>query len=212
LTAYDKSRVRAKKSIRIVAQEHKKRIDRTSRAVVDSSSSSAAVGAGGGIGAGGAGGMSNMMRKRSTKLWGSRLEEVTREKSGAFSSASAYSAVPESPSAAPKRGFFLAFFFSLGGPIFWYAYSLSAIFKWVRGELIGKGTYGRVYLALNATTGEMIAVKQVEIPRTASDKNDSRQVTVVQALKSESETLKDLDHPNIVQYLGFEETMYNLSM
>jgi len=87
-----------------------------------------------------------------------------------------------------------------------------ATFKWVRGELIGRGTYGRVYLALNATTGEMIAVKQVEMPRTPSDKNDSRQITVVQALKMESETLKDLDHPNIVQYLGFEETPTNLSM
>jgi serine/threonine protein kinase len=78
--------------------------------------------------------------------------------------------------------------------------------------LIGKGAYGRVYLALNATTGEMIAVKQIEIPTTASNKNDSRQVTVVQALKMESETLKDLDHPNIVQYLGFEETPNFLSM
>ena len=88
----------------------------------------------------------------------------------------------------------------------------TAIFRWVRGELIGKGTYGKVYLALNATTGEMIAVKQVEIPRTASDKDDSRQVSVVEALKLESETLKDLDHPNIVQYLGFEETPTFLSM
>ena len=90
--------------------------------------------------------------------------------------------------------------------------SFTATFKWVRGELIGQGTYGRVYLALNATTGEMIAVKQVELPRTASDKNDSRQHAVVQALKMESETLKDLDHPHIVQYLGFEETPSNLSM
>lgn len=89
---------------------------------------------------------------------------------------------------------------------------MSAIFRWVRGELIGKGTYGRVYLALNATTGEMIAVKQVEIPRTASDKSDSRQITVVEALKSESETLKDLDHPNIVQYLGYEESPLHVSM
>jgi hypothetical protein len=89
---------------------------------------------------------------------------------------------------------------------------LLAIFKWVRGELIGKGTYGRVYLALNATTGEMIAVKQVEIPQTASDWEDHRQVTVVEALKTENETLKDLDHPYIVQYLGFEETPMFLSM
>ena len=87
-----------------------------------------------------------------------------------------------------------------------------AIFRWVRGELIGKGTYGRVYLALNATTGEMIAVKQVEIPRTASDKDDSRQVSVVEALKLESETFAELDHPNIVSYLGFEETPTFLSM
>ena len=55
-------------------------------------------------------------------------------------------------------------------------------------------------------------MKQVEIPRTASDKEDSRPVTVVEALKSESETLKDLDHPNIVSYLGFEETPTFLSM
>jgi mitogen-activated protein kinase kinase kinase len=58
----------------------------------------------------------------------------------------------------------------------------------------------------------MIAVKQVEIPRTASGKNDTWQVTVMEALKIESETLKDLDHPNIVQYLGFEETPNFLSM
>ena len=69
-----------------------------------------------------------------------------------------------------------------------------------------------MYLALNATTGEMIAVKQVEMPRTASDRDDSRQASVVEALKLESETLKDLDHPNIVQYLGFEETPTFLSM
>ena len=69
-----------------------------------------------------------------------------------------------------------------------------------------------MYLALNANTGEMIAVKQVEIPRTDSDMNDTRQISVVEALKLESETLKDLDHPNIVQYLGFEETpsFYNM--
>jgi serine/threonine protein kinase len=89
---------------------------------------------------------------------------------------------------------------------------LGIAFKWVRGELIGKGTYGRVYLAMNANTGEMMAVKQVELPQTASDRNDSRQASVVQALKLEMETLKDLDHPNIVQYLGFEETPTNLSM
>lgn len=87
-----------------------------------------------------------------------------------------------------------------------------AIFQWVRGELIGKGSYGRVYLALNATTGEIIAVKQVELPKSASDRTDSRQREVMEALKFESDTLKDLDHPNIVQYLGFEESSDFMSM
>ncbi|PPQ62767.1 hypothetical protein CVT24_000461 [Panaeolus cyanescens] len=174
-SADERSRIKAKKSIRIVAQEHKKKIDRTSKMEVNSVASSNP-----GLNA------NNMLRKRNTKLWGSKVEEVTTAGRGALAASS--NAPPESPS---------------GGP---------TTFKWVRGELIGKGTYGRVYLALNATTGEMIAVKQVELPSTASDKNDSRQHTVVQALKMESETLRDLDHPNIVQYLGFEETPSNLSI
>ncbi|ANB12877.1 mitogen-activated protein kinase kinase kinase BCK1 [Sugiyamaella lignohabitans] len=85
-------------------------------------------------------------------------------------------------------------------------------FVWVKGELIGKGTFGKVYLALNATTGEMMAVKQVEVPQSISDKDSERQKEVVGALHSEVETLKDLDHLNIVQYLGFEALpdVYNL--
>ncbi|KAJ7183620.1 kinase-like domain-containing protein [Mycena filopes] len=85
-------------------------------------------------------------------------------------------------------------------------------FKWVRGELIGQGAYGQVYLALNATTGEMMAAKQVEMLRTIAKANDRKRVHVVEALKLESEILKDLDHPNIVQYLGFEETPTDLSL
>lgn len=175
-----------KKSIRYVASEAKKRIDRNSKS--DSST------------------MSAMLRRRNTKLWGSKLEEVTASQITAVPSLPP--SVAESPTTQnPKR----ELSHDLGRAVV-NSDHLSAIFKWVRGELIGKGTYGRVYLALNATTGEMIAVKQVEIPRTEADKDDKRQVTVVEALKLESETLKDLDHPNIVQYLGFEQTEDFLSM
>ena len=65
---------------------------------------------------------------------------------------------------------------------------------------------------MNITAGEMMAVKQVDRPQTISDMQDQRQVSVVEALKSESETLKNLDHPHIVQYLGFEETSEYFSM
>ena len=78
--------------------------------------------------------------------------------------------------------------------------------------MIGRGSYGTVYLALNLTTGDMMAVKQVQLPVTTSDRDDERQLSVVSALKGEIETMKDLDHPNIVEYLGFEETPSQLSI
>jgi len=86
------------------------------------------------------------------------------------------------------------------------AESKDSSIKWIRGSLIGKGTFGKVFLAFVMSTAEMIAVKQVEIPRTISDQDDKRQFNLVNALKLEQRTLESLDHPNIVQYLGFEET------
>ncbi|KZV77516.1 Pkinase-domain-containing protein [Peniophora sp. CONT] len=166
-----------KKSIRVVAEEHKQRISRIGRGV-----KAGKDGMQGGF-------ASDVARKRSTKLWDSKVEEVTPGQIRAGMP----SITPESPAGTATA-------------------ARKPIFKWVRGELIGKGNFGRVYLAMNVTTGEMIAVKQVEIPRTASDRSDARQANVVDALKLESETLKDLDHPNIVQYLGFEETPTFLSI
>ncbi|ODV89980.1 hypothetical protein CANCADRAFT_25731 [Tortispora caseinolytica NRRL Y-17796] len=76
-------------------------------------------------------------------------------------------------------------------------------FVWVKGDLIGKGTFGRVYLALNATTGDLMAVKQVKIPDSANGSNQELK-QAMQSHYSEVETMKDLDHVNIVQYLGYE--------
>ena len=131
-----------------------------------------------------------LARRRSTKLWGGRMVEM---RSNGTNSVGIVPAGTNDSVGSNE---------SVTQPVF----------KWVKGDLIGKGTYGRVYLALNATAGEMIAVKQVELPRTAADRDSSRQRNLVTALKSEIETLKDLDHPNVVTCLGFEETADTLSI
>jgi serine/threonine protein kinase len=78
--------------------------------------------------------------------------------------------------------------------------------------MIGMGSIARVYLAMNTETGEMIVAKQVEISQTASDRSDRRRMKAIEALITESEMLKDLDHPHIVQYMGFEQTSTVMSM
>lgn len=72
-------------------------------------------------------------------------------------------------------------------------------FKYMKGALIGQGSFGSVYLALHAVTGELMAVKQVEMPSSTAD---SKKNTMVEALKHEIDLLRELKHANIVQYLG----------
>lgn len=75
--------------------------------------------------------------------------------------------------------------------------------KWMKGALIGQGSFGSVYLALHAVTGELLAVKQVEAPAPgANSQTDARKKSMIEALKREISLLRDLRHANIVQYLG----------
>lgn len=75
--------------------------------------------------------------------------------------------------------------------------------KYMKGALIGQGSFGSVYLALHAVTGELMAVKQVEMPSTSgASQIDQRKTNMVEALKHEIGLLRDLKHKNIVQYLG----------
>lgn len=89
---------------------------------------------------------------------------------------------------------------------------LQTTFRWFKGQLIGKGTYGRIYLGMNATTGEFLAVKEVEVkPKAAGgDKNKMREM--VAALDQEIDTMQHLDHDNIVQYLGCERKETSISI
>ena len=74
--------------------------------------------------------------------------------------------------------------------------------QWMQGALIGQGSFGSVFLALHAVTGELMAVKQVEVPSNSNSNLDKRKESMVAALKREIDLLRDLQHDNIVQYLG----------
>lgn len=73
--------------------------------------------------------------------------------------------------------------------------------KWSKGALIGSGSFGSVYLGLDMSRGLLMAVKQVELP-TGSSVNEERKKNMLSALEREIALLKELQHPNIVQYLG----------
>lgn len=53
---------------------------------------------------------------------------------------------------------------------------------------------------MDAASGLLMAVKQVELP-TGSAPNEERKISMLTALELEIELLKDLQHENIVQYL-----------
>lgn len=75
--------------------------------------------------------------------------------------------------------------------------------QWIRGELIGKGSFGRVYHALNVEAGEWIAVKQVDLPVTKADYANPQLLETKDSLFREISLLEDLDNEYIVQYLGY---------
>ncbi|KAL8999624.1 MAG: hypothetical protein Q9169_001584 [Polycauliona sp. 2 TL-2023] len=81
-----------------------------------------------------------------------------------------------------------------------------------RGQLIGKGSYGRVYLGINLTTGDLLAVKQVEVNQRAAGQDKEKMKEMVGALDQEIDTMQHLEHPNIVQYLGCERKEYSISI
>ncbi|KAL7236118.1 hypothetical protein ACSBR1_019400 [Camellia fascicularis] len=68
--------------------------------------------------------------------------------------------------------------------------------RWRKGELIGCGAFGRVYMGLNIDSGALLAIKQAHI----------------RELEEEVNLLENLSHPNIVRYLGTtrEEASLNI--
>lgn len=63
------------------------------------------------------------------------------------------------------------------------------------GDCLGKGASGSVYRALNWSTGETVAIKQVSLSNLPKSE--------LNIIMQEIDLLKNLNHPNIVKYQGF---------
>ncbi|KZT69616.1 Pkinase-domain-containing protein [Daedalea quercina L-15889] len=66
------------------------------------------------------------------------------------------------------------------------------------GDSLGKGAFGQVYRALNWATGETVAIKEIQLSNIPKSE--------IGQIMSEIDLLKNLNHPNIVKYKGFEKT------
>ncbi|KAF9614142.1 hypothetical protein IFM89_015461 [Coptis chinensis] len=71
--------------------------------------------------------------------------------------------------------------------------------RWKKGRLLGRGTFGHVYVGFNSESGEMCAMKEVTL---FSD--DAKSKESAKQLGQEITLLSRLRHQNIVQYYGTE--------
>jgi hypothetical protein len=130
----------------------------------------------------------DIVRRKSTKMFHARIEQVKPPRGSRLIQ---LETIPQDHLPLPSR---------------------QPTFKWMKGQLIGKGTFGRVYLGMNITTGELIAVKQVEVNAKAAGSDKDKIKELVKSLDQEIDTMQHLDHPNIVQYLGCERKEYSISI
>jgi serine/threonine protein kinase len=68
--------------------------------------------------------------------------------------------------------------------------------RFQKGRLLGFGTFGKVFEAINVQSGEIIAVKQIEL-------RTQRAEETAKAAEQEIRMMQTLRHPNIVKLLGF---------
>ncbi|KAJ0910957.1 putative protein kinase STE-STE-Pl family [Helianthus annuus] len=74
--------------------------------------------------------------------------------------------------------------------------------KYMLGDEIGKGAYGRVYKGLDLENGDFVAIKQVSLENIAQED--------LNIIMQEIDLLKNLNHKNIVKYLGSLKTKAHL--
>ena len=128
----------------------------------------------------------DLSRRKSTKMFGANIVQINPGRGSRMSLIDAVAAVP------PQKR--------------------NNTYRVIRGQLIGKGTYGRVYVGINTTNGEVLAIKQVEVSQKAKASEQGALKDMVASLDLEIDTMQHLEHPNIVQYLGCERKEFSISI
>jgi hypothetical protein len=82
--------------------------------------------------------------------------------------------------------------------------NLNHIKSWSKGNMLGAGAYGKVFIGLNNDNGKFMAVKQFELDEKSCPNE------VITSLEKEINIMSQLSHPNIVRYLGTEKTKKHL--
>jgi mitogen-activated protein kinase kinase kinase len=147
------------------------------------------------------GALGAVVRRKSTKMFGARIEQVKPTRGSRMIS---LEPIPQDDIPVMSH---------MAGPMVGVAQvPQPATFRWMRGEMIGKGTFGKVYLGMNMTTIELIAVKQVDVNPRAAGTEKERMKEMLRSLDVEIEMMESLEHPNIVTYLGSEKSEMSMSI
>ena len=78
--------------------------------------------------------------------------------------------------------------------------------NWQTSEILGHGSFGRVLFAANMDTGELMAIKQIPLPGPYETKKN------IDEIEQEIEILSQLEHKNIVRYLGTSRDSQHLNI
>eukprot|EP00471_Norrisiella_sphaerica_P011227 CAMPEP_0184505088 /NCGR_PEP_ID=MMETSP0113_2-20130426/52804_1 /TAXON_ID=91329 /ORGANISM="Norrisiella sphaerica, Strain BC52" /LENGTH=752 /DNA_ID=CAMNT_0026894759 /DNA_START=280 /DNA_END=2538 /DNA_ORIENTATION=+ len=79
-------------------------------------------------------------------------------------------------------------------------------FEFTLGKRLGKGAFATVYSGMNHSNGALIAIKKMKL------KFGEQNREVLDAIMDEVRLLKELDHTNIVRFLGTEFSLADRSM
>jgi serine/threonine protein kinase len=81
--------------------------------------------------------------------------------------------------------------------------------KYKKGNLIGEGSFGKVYQGFDEELGCIIAIKEIELNFTFTNLKNDYIEKKISSFEQEINILSRLNHKNIIRYLGTNRTDKN---